>query len=138
MVLRAAVQNEDLVHATAATASDLQFEVVEYLVVATPALSITTSTPMNFNLTSWFKINYLFTTGMTNRFLSCVVNEENVSTKTDKIAHKIADMIEGTLEQPPGKRHQPPVIHTAKGSGWDIKRILTGMQNTVSAIAQGA
>lgn len=49
IILRAPIQNEDLIFDPSPTPSDLQFEVCEYVVITTPALSITTNTPTAFN-----------------------------------------------------------------------------------------
>lgn len=72
IVLRSGVQNEDLVFNPAPGANDLQFECIEYLVVTTPALSITTNLPTAFNMSCHFKLNYTYTFPYSNTFIAAL------------------------------------------------------------------
>lgn len=53
-------------------ANDLQFECIEYLIVTTPALSITTNLPTAFNMSCHFKLNYTYTFPYSNTFIAAL------------------------------------------------------------------
>lgn len=72
IILRAPIQNEDLIFDPSPTAADLQFEVCEYVIITTPALSITTNTPTAFNASIQFSLNYVYQFPYSNTFIASI------------------------------------------------------------------
>lgn len=75
-IMRASVENNDLVFNNAPTVADLQNEWVSYIVFINPALSLTTSQNIGFQMNVEFKLNYVFSPLVNNTFANHLADEE--------------------------------------------------------------